>query len=182
MLVRRLSWTSLVFPSLVFPGFSRAVCALHAQVDCRRSSRRSRAGILMFKLYLLRRESSRLVNETELVAERIAAVEALLSPRLRLDGSRDGAFELTLDTSEALFEVINGEVNMLRTWLRIPRVAVGTRIEASKNALPAAEVMPPRGDAAARLIEHRRVVDSRLINVGNRHNHAKQSSRGHVQE
>jgi hypothetical protein len=133
------------------------------------------------KLYLLRRESGRLVDETEFVAERINAIEALLSPRLRLDRPRDGAFELIPYTPEVLLKVINGKVNMVRIWLRIPRVAVGTRIEASENALAATEVMPPRGDAAARFTEHRRVIGSPIINAGNRYNHAEQSSRGHVQ-
>ena len=127
----------------------------------------------MPSLYLLRRESSRLVNETEFVAERIAAIEALLSPGLSLDGPRDGPFGLTLYTPEVLLKIINGEVNMVRIWLRIPRVAVGTRIEASENALAATEVMPPRGDAAAWLIQHRSVVGGPLINAGNRHNHAE---------
>jgi hypothetical protein len=71
---------------------------------------------------------------------------------------------------------------MVRIWLCIPGVAVGTRIEASQYARPATEVMPPRGDAAAWLIENRRVVGSRLIDTGNGHNYAEQSSRGHVQK
>jgi len=75
-------------------------------------------------------------------------------------------------TNEPL-KVINGKVNMIRIWLRIPGVAVGTRIEAGENTFAATEVMPPRGDAAARLIEYRSVVGSRLINAGNRHNHAE---------
>ena len=80
---------------------------------------------------------------------------------------------MTLYTSEVLLKVINGKVNMVRIWLCIPRVTVGARIEASENALAATEIMPSRGDAAAGLIEHRRVVGSPLINAGNRHNHAE---------
>jgi len=42
-------------------------------------------------------------------------------------------------TNEPL-KVINGKVNMIRIWLRIPGVAVGTRIEAGENTFAATEV------------------------------------------
>jgi hypothetical protein len=80
---------------------------------------------------------------------------------------------LTLYTSEVLLKVINGKVTWFGFGFASQGSTVGARIEASENALAATEVMPPRGDAAAGLIEHRRVVGSPLINAGNRHNHAE---------
>ena len=89
---------------------------------------------------------------------------------------------MILYTPEVLLNIINCKVDMVRIRLRIPGVAVGTRIEAGENALTATEVMPPWGDAAARFVEHRRVVRGCLIDAGNGHNHAEYSSRGHVQK
>jgi hypothetical protein len=80
------------------------------------------------------------------------------------------------DPSEVLLKVVNGKIKMVRIWLRVPRITVGTRIEASENALATTEVVPARRDSSARVVEHGGIIGGGLINVGNRHNNAKESS------
>ena len=78
--------------------------------------------------------------------------------------------------SEELLKVVNGKIDMVRIWFRVPRITVSTRIEASENALAATEVVPARRDSSARVIEHDGVIGASFINVGNGHNHTKESS------
>ena len=59
-------------------------------------------------LDLLPCESSRGIDEAELVPKRIAAIEASLSPGLRLDRPRDGSFCLMAHSLEVLLKILDG--------------------------------------------------------------------------
>lgn len=116
------------------------------------------------------------IDEAELVAKWIAAIEAPLSPGLCLNGPRDGTIHLKTSPAEVFLKVVDGEVDMVRIWFRVPGITIGMRIEAGENALATAEVMSARGDSPAWVVKHCSVVARRLINIGNRHNHAEESS------
>jgi hypothetical protein len=124
-------------------------------------------------LYLFARESSTFINEAELVAEWVGAIEAAFSPRLCFNRAQHAGPRLTAHSPKVLFKVVNSEVDMVWILLGVPRVAVCPRIKASENALTAAEVMPPGGDPVARLAEHGRVESGRFINTGNGNDYAK---------
>jgi len=118
-------------------------------------------------------ENSTFINEAELVAEWVGAIEAAFSPRPCFNRAQHAGPRLTAQSPKVLFKVVNSEVDMVWILLRVPRVAVCPRIKASENALTAAEVMPPGGDPVARLAEHGRIEGGRLINTGNGNDYAK---------
>ena len=130
-------------------------------------------------LDLLSRKNRCAIDEAESIPKRIAAIKTSLSPRLRLDWSRDGSLRLMTYSFEVLLKIIDGEVDMIRIWSCVPRITVGTGIETSENTLTTSKVVPSRRDPSPWVAKHSGIVGSRLINVGDRYNHAKQSSRRH---
>jgi hypothetical protein len=141
----------------------------------RRLGRRNASG-----LDLLPCKDSRGIDEAELVPKRIAAIEASLSPGLRLDRARDGSLCLMAHSLEVLLKIIDGEVDMVLIWSCVPSITIGTRIETSENTLATTKVVPSRGNPLPWFAEHSGVVSRRLIDVGDRYNNAKESSRRHI--
>jgi hypothetical protein len=127
-------------------------------------------------LDLFARETCSCIDETQLIAKWIGAVEAFFSPRLCLYRPRDGAFRLITHPPEVFLKIVYRKIDMLRIRLRIPRITISTRIETGEDALTTTKVVPPGRDASPRCIQDGGVVGSRLIDVCNRQNNAEEFS------
>ena len=90
-----------------------------------------------------------------------------------LDISMDDTASVRPNAPEIRFEVRNSKVEVVRIWLRIPRVAVRSRIEARENHAAATEVVAARRNPAARITKNVAMERGSGLDVRNRNDHSK---------
>jgi hypothetical protein len=130
--------------------------------------------------YQAARKHCMFADKTEFVAKWVRAVKTALTPGLCFNRPEDGTVRSFAHALIVLIEIVHREVDMVWIRSRVPRIAVGPRIEACQDGTATAEVMAPGRDSNSWLPQHRSVKDCGVLDTRDGEDHAEQADGCHI--